>query len=108
MELGYVKCVFPPGVGNEFNKSGTMHLSCLIPSGRKRLTFEQKYPEKKICSKCEIEKHIIEFYFDASRGHYGSWCKCCHRESSAKYRIEFPDKWKRYIKEYNKTYKRKK
>ena len=43
--------------------------------------------ESKICSKCNMMKTLIEYYFDSSKRKYRSDCKECN-----KYIINFIDK----------------
>jgi hypothetical protein len=56
--------------------------------------------EKKICSKCKIEKEVCEFNKDKSkRCGYRSECKPCQKNYSAKYRLNTFDKRKLYREE---------
>ena len=40
--------------------------------------------QNKICSICNIEKDINEYYFSDIRQKHLSWCKKCHKERSKK------------------------
>ena len=53
--------------------------------------------EKKICSKCNIEKEICEYNKrKTSKDGYRNYCKLCHLEYSQKYVTENFDKYKNY------------
>jgi hypothetical protein len=62
--------------------------------------------EKKICSKCKIEKDICEFHKKtiSNKGvqYYKSWCKDCQSEKDKSKRLLNPDKYKIW---YDKTRK---
>lgn len=53
--------------------------------------------EKKICSKCNIEKEVCEYNKQKiSKDGYRNYCKLCHLEYSQKYVTENFDKYKNY------------
>jgi len=53
--------------------------------------------EKKICSKCNIEKEVCEYNKrKISKDGYRNYCKLCHLEYSQKYVTENFDKYKNY------------
>lgn len=56
-----------------------------------------KEKQTKTCPKCGRELPISEFYYQASRGTYTSWCKDCYRdrEKSQEYRQK---KHEQYVK----------
>ena len=56
-------------------------------------------PERKICTKCNDEKHISEFYQNRDMTYY-TYCKKCHYELQKKYK----EKNKENIREYLKIY----
>lgn len=60
--------------------------------------------EKKICSKCKIEKEVCEFNKKSINKngvqYYKSWCKICQSEGEKLRRIKNPDEYKLW---YNKT-----
>lgn len=62
--------------------------------------------EKKICSKCKIEKDVCEFNkkLISNKGiqYYKSWCKNCQSEEDKSKRLLNPEKYKIW---YDKTRK---
>ena len=63
-------------------------------------------PERKICSKCDKEKHISEFYQNRDMSYY-TYCKKCHNDTTKKYAIKNKEKTRKYMKIYLTGYKRK-
>ena len=58
--------------------------------------------EKKICSKCGIEKDVCEFNTrKTSKDGYRGYCKKCHLDYSEKYINEHTEKYKKYQDEYH-------
>jgi hypothetical protein len=54
----------------------------------------------KICKKCNIEKILIEFYFDICADNYRSICKCCDKKARLERRCRNLAKEKEYRKNY--------
>lgn len=52
----------------------------------------------KVCTKCKIEKSILEFNKDSSRPKGRSWCRQCEKEYAVKYHKskQGQKKWKQY------------
>lgn len=60
-------------------------------------------PERKICSKCDENKHISEFYIKRDFT-FNSWCKECVREYVYNWKVENISYVKKYHSLYMKNY----
>lgn len=60
-------------------------------------------PDRKICTVCETEKHISEFYQKINMS-YDGHCKKCHNIKTKKWSSKNKEKVKKYHKVYSKTY----
>lgn len=60
-------------------------------------------PERKICTKCDDEKHISEFYQNRDMSYY-SYCKKCHYALQKKYKEKNKEKIRNYLKIYRSGY----
>lgn len=61
--------------------------------------------EKRICTKCNKEKELSEYYFRTDYQRYSTVCKKCCIKRSKKYRDSHIDYYKKYMKDYRKTHK---
>lgn len=59
----------------------------------------------RICTKCNKEKELSEYYFRTDYQRYSTICKECCKKRSKKYRDSHVDYYKEYMKNYNKTHK---
>ena len=57
----------------------------------------------KVCTKCQLNKNLTDFYFNSSRNNYKSVCKICER--AYKKKIRATPKHKEYIRVYNKKWR---
>jgi len=56
--------------------------------------------DKKICSKCKIEKSLNEFYFNTNHNRHSAQCKICEKENRKIHRLNNIEKYKTKDKEY--------
>jgi len=77
--------------------------------GRRKKTYEDRFPDRKDCSKCGENKHISFFYVEKRGGREfsASECKSCRHALNKTWKNKNKEKVLEYHKEYNKTYKRK-
>lgn len=61
--------------------------------------------EKRICTKCNEEKELSEYYFRTDYQRYSTICKKCCRKRSKTYRDSHTDYYKKYMKDYTRTHK---
>ena len=62
----------------------------------------------KQCTKCkEIKELILFIKRSANKSGYGSWCKKCHNVYSKKHRIDNPEKYKQWHKNWENNNKEK-
>ncbi len=62
--------------------------------------------ESKVCSKCDTEKSLDQYYLIKKTGYVYSYCKKCHysltKPTAKKWRKKFPDRWKQDVRKAQK------